>query len=115
MLGNFDSFSVSMGTFTLTQTSDGSGACDELTIDSNGQSAFAEDDEGPPPDSGTTLDSTNGFSSVLWTGDWGASDAGASGQARDASSQIMLPNPAGCSDGGGPSGQALTSGFVFGE
>ncbi len=115
MLGNFDSFSVSMGTFTLTQTSDGSGACDELTIDSNGQSAFAENDEDPPPDSGTTLDSTNSFSSVVQTGDWGGTDEGASGQTRDASSQIMLPNPAGCSDGGGPSGQALTSGFVFGE
>src|SRR6266508_723428 len=35
VLGNFDSKSVTLGSFTLTQTSDGSGDCDELQVDSN--------------------------------------------------------------------------------
>src|SRR6266540_994810 len=35
-LGNFGSKSVTIGDFTLTQTSDGSGDCDSTTVDSNG-------------------------------------------------------------------------------
>src|SRR6266542_4688145 len=51
--------SVTLGTFTLTQTSDGAGDCDELQIDSNGNNAHFYNGSSSPFT--YTLDASNGY------------------------------------------------------
>jgi len=64
---NLDSVSETIGAFTITISSDGSGNCAGIVFDSNGQKAHVTDD-GRPPMEGTTLDASNGYSSDLgWT------------------------------------------------
>jgi len=72
-LGTFDSKTTTIGDFTLTWQTDGSGSCSDLTINSNGHAGtvnwsgvntFGAGHYTDPFD-GTTLDASNGYTSTL--------------------------------------------------
>jgi len=113
-LGNFGSKSVTLGTFTLTQTSDGAGDCDELQIDSNGNNAHFTSGSGSP--FGSTLDASNGYASTdVVSGQ--SSGNSPTGIADDGTSQLAA-NRLFCQDSNTtnfPGGPAISGGFVFGE
>jgi hypothetical protein len=110
-MGNFDSVSRTVGSFTLTISSAGDGTCSGIVFDSNGQKAHVDTSYDDPFD-GLTLDSSNGFSS-----DYGYTttfeDEMLVGATDDSTSQFVDVGLT-CEDNN-PTSTGTSTGFIFGE